>query len=217
MANGFCELGLVGKVPVECVDCLARLVLDETAPQVDEMFCAVRHRHAGQLFAYHHGDGLLDRGVASFDGVLVVGAGIFIFQHGRQVRLHAGHVAGADGFAAGLFDAVIDGACGLAFGRVARMDSLVVAGKTKGHGIACTAGNGKLRLGKLAAGIGELDLIADQHRTVIREDDFQIALLGDGARAIGERLFQWLEIGRLGAFLLVVAGTWHRDGFTSLW
>ena len=209
VADRFCESRLVSQVMIECGNRVRRLLVDEFSPQPDELLRALRRLLAGELLAHHQRDGFLQRRIGAVDGILVIGAGVLFLQHRIEIAGNPFHLAGAERLDAGLFDPVIDCPCQLADGCVAIVNRLVMAGNPQRHGVAIAAGDRQLLPRNLAAWIGQLDLVADQRRAVVRKGNFDTRLVGDGAHAIGQGLLQRLIVHRPCVLLAVVTRSCH--------
>ena len=115
-------------------------LLDEIAPEIDDLRRRRRRLDAGQPLAHHEGDRVLDRRVRPVGDVLVFAAAmVAVLEHGREVVGDARHAPRADRLDARLLDRVEDRAGRLSLGREPAMDAGVVAGEPQRHRIGMAA------------------------------------------------------------------------------
>ncbi len=118
------------------------LVLDEVAPQVENLAGTGRWFFAGQLFAHQKGDGFGKRCIVLRVDARKIRLGIFFRVHGLNVGGHARHAQRTDGFHPRLLNSVEDQPRLGTLRRHHRMGVSVMAGKAKRHGIAKATGDG---------------------------------------------------------------------------
>ena len=131
--------------------------------------CGSRRRGiAGQPFAHHQRDRVLERRVGAVGDLLIVAAVVAVLEHGGEIaRRRRVMRRRAERLDARLLDGVEDGAGVLALGRVARGGRCgIVAGEAERDRIADAAGDGDVALGQLARRLGQPRLVARQHRPV---------------------------------------------------
>jgi len=166
------------------------LVLDEGAPQLDQLLAAPGRRAAGQLLAHHQRQGVFQRGVLPVANLGQVGAGIFVLQHRADIVGDAGHGARADRLDARLLQGVEHGTRLLALRRQPGMDAHVVAGAPERQGIADAAGDRHVVLRGLLRQFGQAGAAAGQRRLVLGEADLQLLVAGDGAHGDRQRTLE---------------------------
>jgi hypothetical protein len=149
------EIALVLDVLRQAVEIAPRLGLDMLAPQLHDLGCGCRRLEAREALAHHERDGVLERRVGAIGDLLVLAAAVVaVLEHGADVRGHAGHAAGADGFDPRLLDRIVDRPRSLALGREAAMDGSVMAGEPQRHGIGMPAQHGDVLAVRRRGGSG---------------------------------------------------------------
>ena len=102
----------------EAVEVAPGAVLDEIAPELDDLGGGRRRLEPGQALAHHQRDRVLDRRVGAVGDVLVFAAAmVAVLEHGRDVVADARHAPRADRLDAGLLHGIEHGAGGLALRR----------------------------------------------------------------------------------------------------
>ena len=140
IADAAGEVALILDVLQQAIEIAPGPVLDEVAPQIDDLGGGGRRFEAGQALAHHQRDRILDRRVGAVRDLLVLAAAVVaVLEHRRDVAGDAGHAARADRLDARLLDRVEDGARRLAVGREAAMHGGVVAGEPQRHRIGMAA------------------------------------------------------------------------------
>ena len=104
IVDGVAEARLVFDQPFEPVEIAAGAILDQRAPQLDELLRRRRRRLPGQALAHHQRDRLLDRRIGAVGDLVELAAMEAVVEHGGQVARHAGHAARADRLDARLLD-----------------------------------------------------------------------------------------------------------------
>ncbi len=153
------KAGLVLELRDQLVQVVAGLVLDPFPPHVDQLGRTHRRRRAGQAFAHHHGERILQRGIFPARDFRRIGFAVPVVEHRGNVARNALHAHGADRVAAGLLDSLEQGACLRPAGRVFGMNGGVVAGELQGHGIAQAPGDRDFLSGELARGLRQAGAI----------------------------------------------------------
>ena len=113
----------------EPVEIAAGLVLDQRAPQIDQLLGGRRRRLAGQALAHHQRQRILDRRVGAVGDLVELAAVEAVVEHGGEILRDAVHAARADRLDARLLDRLEDRARLLAGGLQAAMDRRVVTGE----------------------------------------------------------------------------------------
>ncbi len=187
-------------------------LLDEVAPQIDDLSCCRRRFEARQALAHHERDRILDRRVGAVGDLLVFAAAmVAVLEHRRDVPRDAGHPARADRLDARLLDCIVDGARRLAVRREAAVDGGVMAGEPERHRIGVAAQDRHILERHAARRLGQAGLVAHERGPVGRKGDLEIGLPRDRAHAAGDRALQ-----RLGRRFLLIPGLAVRDGHLDL-
>jgi hypothetical protein len=189
-------------------------VLDEIAPEIDDLGSRGGRLGAGQALAHHESEGILQGSVGAVRDLFVFAATVVaILQHGRDVGGDAGHAPRTDRFHARLLDRIEHGAGGLTVRGEPPVKIRVVTGEAQSHGIGIAAQDRHILRGQPTGRLRQARLLlAHEHRTVRREGNLEIGFAGDRLHGAGDGALQRLRR----RFLLL---TWLavRDGhLTSL-
>ncbi len=133
------EARLVLHQELKPVEAPPRLVLDDRAPQIDQLPGRRRRCLAGQPLAHDHGDRFLDRRIGPVGNVVEFAAMEFVVEHRRQILGHAGHATRTDRFDPRLLDRVEDRTRLLTAGNEFAMNTGIVTGELQSNGIGMTA------------------------------------------------------------------------------
>ena len=169
LADAAGEVALVLDVLEQAVEIAAGAVLDEVAPEIDDLGRRGGRLRAGQALAHHQRHRILERRVGAVGDLLVLAAAmIAVLQHRRDVGGDAGHAARADGFDARLLDRVEDRAGRLALRARAcdarpsswqasrsAMESALPRRIATSCGVSRRGGSGRRALSPMSAGRSE--------------------------------------------------------------
>ena len=186
------EAALIVEHALEPVEILAGALLDQRAPQIDELLRRGRRHFAGQPLAHHHGQRILDRRIGAVGDLVELAAVEAVVEHGGEISCDAAHAARADRLDAGLLDRLEHGARLLAAGRELAMHGRIVTGEPQRHRIGVAAHDRGLALGEPARRLRQPRLAAGQARPLGGERHFEIALAGDRAQADADRALERL-------------------------
>ncbi len=148
--DGVAKFVLVVEQALELVEAAACAILDEGAPQVDELLCRWRRRLAGQSLPHHQGHGLFDRRIGPIGDLLELAPMEAVVDHRGEVVLHAEHTARTDRLDASLLDGVEHGAGLLATRNKPAVNGRIVTGELQRHRVGVAADDGGLLPGQLA-------------------------------------------------------------------
>ena len=177
------EPALIGQHALEPVEIAAGALLDEWAPQVDELARGRRRRLAGEPFAHDHGDGLLDRRIGAVGDLVVFAAMETVIEHGGQILLNPAHAAGSDRFDPRLLDGFEHRARLLTAGCEFSMHRRIMAGEAQGNRVGVAAHDGRLPIIEPARRFRQPHLVGGQAGTLRGECDLDVALAGNRAQA----------------------------------
>ena len=181
--------------------------LDPVAPELDDLAARGRRRIAGQPFAHHQRDGVLERRVGAVGDLVVVAAVIAVLEHGGEVARHAAHAARAERLDPRLLDGVEDGAGVLALGRWARWTDGSWQARRSAIESPMPRVMATSRAVSLRGGSGRRALWPDEQRPVGGEADLEVGLAGNRAHAAGDRPLERLGRG----FLALGAAVWQLE------
>ena len=194
------------------IEIVAGALLDEVAPQIDDLVGGGRGLCAGQPLAHHQRDRILDRRIGAVGDLLVFAATmVAIVEHRGDVGGDARHAARADGLDPRLLDRIEDRARRLPFGRELAMNGIVVTGEPKGHGIGVAAQDRHILQRQPPRRLGQADLVAHEGGTIRRECHLEVGLARQRLDAAGDRALQ-----RLGRRFLLLTWLAVRDGHGTL-
>ena len=186
------ELALVLDQRVEAVEIAAGAVLDQRAPEIDQLLGRRRRRQAGQPLAHHQRQRLLDRRVGALGDLVELAAVEALVEHGGEVLGDAVHAARADRLDARLLDRLEHRARLLAGRLQAAMQGVVVAGEPQRDRIGIAAHDRRLVLAELARRLRQPHLAAHQAGPFGGEIDLQLRLARQRAHAAGHRALERL-------------------------
>ena len=181
-------------------------VLDERAPQVDQLARGRRRREPGEALAHHHGDGLLDRRIGAIGDVVELAAVELVVEHRGEILRHAVHAPRADRFDARLLDRFEHRARLLTARHLAAVHRRVMAGELQRNRVRMPAHDrGVLRV-ELARRLGQPRLAAGDAGALRRVGDLKVRLARDRAHAAGDRALERLGRGLLRRVLRLDVG-----------
>ena len=191
------EAALVLDQLLQPVEIAPGALLDERAPQIDQLARGRRRREPGQALAHHHGDGFLDRRIGAVGDVVELAAMKLVVEHRGEVLRHAVHAPRADRLDARLLDRLEHRARLLAARHLAAVHRRIMAGELQRDRVGVPAHDrGVLRV-ELARRLGQPRLAAGNAGALRRVGDFEIRLARDRAHAARDRALE-----RLGRRLL---------------
>ncbi len=158
------EAALVVDHAFEPVEIAAGALLDQRAPQIDELARGRRRHLAGQPLAHDHGERILDRRVGAVGDLVEFAAVKAVVEHGGEIFGDAAHAARTDRLDAGLLDGFEHGARLLAAGRQLAMHARIVTGEPQRDGIGVAAHDRRLALVEPARRFRQPRLAAGQAR-----------------------------------------------------
>ena len=123
------EPPLVVEHALKAIEIAAGALLDQRAPQIDELARGRRRHLAGEPLAHHHGERVFDRRVGAVGDLVEFAAMETVVEHGGEIFCHPAHAARADRLDARLLDRFEHGARLLAAGRQLAMHRRVVTGE----------------------------------------------------------------------------------------
>src|SRR5206468_7373790 len=186
------EARLVVDQPLEPVEVLARAVLEQRAPELDQAARRRRRRHAGQPLAHQHGKRLLDRRVGAVGDLVELAAMEAVVDHGGEIFGNARHAPRPDRLDAGLLDRLEHRARGLPAGHELPVHVRIVTGELERDRVGMPAHDRSLGGIELARGLRQPRLAADDAGALGREADLKIGLLRDRAHAARHRALERL-------------------------
>ena len=209
--DGIAELLLVKNQPIEAIKIAAGTLLDERAPQVDELLGCRRRREPGQALAHHQRHRLLDRRVGSVGDVVELAAMKLVLEHGGEIAGDAMHAPGADCLDTRLLDRIEDGAGLLAAGNEPAVHGGVMTGYFERDRVGMPAHDCRLFRAQPARRLRQARLGAHETGTFGGEGDLEPGMTGDGAQAAGHGALEGLVRRFLGRRLgLDVGGCRHE-------
>jgi hypothetical protein len=186
------EAALIVDHAFEAIEIAAGALLDQRAPQIDEL-AGGRWRHlAGQPLAHDHRQRIFDRRIGTVGDLVEFAAVKLVVEHGGEIFGDAAHTARTDRLDSGLFDGFEHGARLLAARRQFAMHARIVAGEPQCDGIGVTAHDRRLALIEPARRFRKPHLASGQAGTLGRETDLKLVLAGNGAQADADRALKWL-------------------------
>ena len=191
------EIGLMLDEPLQPVELAPGAVLDQRPPEIDELLGGRRRRLAGEAFAHHHGDRLLDRRIGAVGDLVELAAMEAVVDHGGKILRHARHAPRADRFDARLLDRLEHRPRLLSARHQLAVDARIVTRELERDGVGVAAHDRRIGAGELARRLGQAGLAADDAGTFGGERDFKLGLAGDGAQAAGDRALERLGRGFL--------------------
>ena len=187
IVHGVAELALVLQQAFELVEFSPGAILDQRAPEIDQLLGRLRRRQAGQALAHHQGERVLDRRVGAIGDLVEFAAVEALVQHGGEILRDAVHAPRADRLDARLLDRLEHRARLLALRLQAAMDRRIVAGNPQRDRIGIAAHDRGLGLGEFARRLRQPHFAAHQAGTFGREIDLQVGLARERAQAAGDR------------------------------
>ncbi len=178
----------------QIVELRTGLLLDEGAPQIENLPRGNRRSLAGQLLTHHHGDGLADRRIFLSLDAGEIRLRVLLLGHGTQVGGHAFHPQRSDRFDPRLLDGVEDRTRIRTLRRHCGMHFLIVAGEPKRHGIAKAAGHRQLVCGRPLGKFRQANALSRHTGTFVGESHLDLAVACNRANAAGYCTPQRLDI-----------------------
>ncbi len=200
IVDGIAETRLVLDQPLQAIEIAAGAVLDQRAPELDDLLRRRRRGLAGQPLAHHERDRLLDRRIGAVGDLVEFSAMETVVEHGREILRHAGHAARADRLDAGLLDRLEHRARLLPARHQLAMHDRIVTGELERDRIGMAAHDRGVGSGELARRLGQACLAADDAGPFGGEGDFELGLAGDSAQAARDRPLERLGRAVFGAW-----------------
>ena len=175
------EQALVLDQVVQPVEIAAGAILDERAPQVDQVAGRRRRGCAGQALTHHQRQRLLDGRVGALGDLVELAAAVALVEHGAEVLRDTGHTASADGLHTRLLDRLEHRPRLLPDRLQAAVYGGIVAGELERDGIGVAAHDRGLAFAELARRLRQPNLVARDARTFGGEGDLQLAVTRDSA------------------------------------
>ena len=167
--------------------------LQPGSPQVDSVACGRRRLCSGQSLARHQPHDLRQRRLVALRNAVESLAAIAVIQCGRQVGGDSGHLAGADGFAAGLLQRFEGRPGGITLRHQAAVNLGVVVAQAQGNGVSRSANLRDLEARQQTRWHRQPGAVAGDPRRLVTEADGDLALLGDGAHRCRGRTLENID------------------------
>jgi hypothetical protein len=193
--DGVAEACLVLDQPFEAIEIAPGAVLDQRAPQIDDLLSRRRRGLAGQSLPHHERDRFLDGRIRPVGDLVELAAVETVVEHGREVLCNAGHPACADRLDAGLLDRLEYGARLLPARHELAMHERVMAGELERDRVGVPAHDRGIRAAELSRRLGQARLAADDPGAFRGEGDFELRLARDRAQAPRDRALERLGRG----------------------